>query len=93
MALVPKSTESPEHQVLGDSKVKDFARIWDLHAEDFHLVSAKGLYDWITDKKFTPEELEAFKQGLAVIPMFMSECDNHIQKKLKEQELKNSLKV
>lgn len=92
-AFIPKSTRSHEHQVVGETKVKDLARFWQAEAETINVISARGLYDWISDRDFTKEELRAFKEGLAAIPLFMKSCDDWIQKEAKEAELKNSLKI
>jgi hypothetical protein len=92
-ALEPKSLESHEHQVVGDSKLKDLARFWDLNAEAVNIVCARGLYDWISEKDFTREELRAFKEGLAVLPEFMSNCNSHLENKVKEEQQKSIFKM
>lgn len=92
-ALKPKSVKGKEWQVVGESKLKDMARFWDGNAETINIISANGLYEWISSTNFTPEQLIAFKEGLAVIPTFLEACDNRIKEELKQQELKNSLKI
>jgi hypothetical protein len=91
--LKPKSIKGREWQVIGETKVRDMAKFWDLNADTINLISANGLYEWISSTNFTPEQLIAFKEGLAVIPTFLEGCDNRIKEELKQRELKNSLKI
>lgn len=72
-------------KVLGSRlKVGEFASTWQSLASDFQLVGAVKLLEFAQTGEFTPEEFEAFKYGLSVIPAFLDECFTEFNTKPKE---------
>lgn len=62
-------------EILGNtSSVHKFATFWNQNHEDMDVVFAALLHIWTRDREFSKEELEAYKEGLAVWEQFFTKC-------------------
>lgn len=55
---------------------------WERYASDIQLIATNELLDYIEDedRKFNYEQVEAFKEGLGAIPLFLQQCWEERQK-------------
>ena len=62
-------------KVIGtETNVKDFARFWDRNEKSIGVVGAFCLLEYVTNEAPTPEELIAYKKGLADALLFPGKC-------------------
>lgn len=49
---------------------------WERYASDVQLIATNELLDYIEDidRKFNSEQVDAFKEGLGAIPVFLQQC-------------------
>jgi len=78
--------KEPYEQILGDSKtVMDFNNFWELHQSDLMLVAAYNLNEFVNNLNFTPEELIAYKKGIADSYLFFNGVHEELKKKTEKQ--------
>jgi hypothetical protein len=56
--------------------------IWDKNATHLQLIAAVKLMEYEKSRSFSREEIDAYKEGLAAIPVFLAECQEEYEKML-----------
>jgi hypothetical protein len=70
-----KKTETACQKVLGTkTNVAEFARFWDKNEEVIGILGAWCLLEYVTNQNPSPEELIAYKHGLADALLFPGRC-------------------
>lgn len=75
-------------EVLGtNTDVNKLALVWEKYADLLQLVAAVKLYEWTSFRTFTTEQLDAYKAGLAELPVFLEACSReHLRRKMEEEK-------
>lgn len=78
-----------EHlQILGsEAKLKQAARLWEMHGDSLETIAAVKLLNWVRFSEYTPNELAAYKTGLAEIALFLAECSSIVKEKEEQRKL------
>ena len=83
----------PTEEVLGSiKKTKDFASFYSTHKEDIAQITAHFLLDYCNSMQFTPEELKAFRLGLACFEGFFDSCESDTKSYIMQAENENNRK-
>ena len=56
--------------------------LWKQNASDFQLIAAVKLMEYEQSHSFSREEIDAYKEGLAEIAIFLAECEAEYDKNL-----------
>jgi len=85
-----KTIEGKERQILGsDATLKQFASFWEQHGDDLMMVTAINLHDWEHERTFDKAQLEAFREGIAVMGVFFRDCWIAVAKEEEKAKLEN----
>ena len=71
------NNDKPCQKVIGSlPALYAIADFWERNASSIHLIGTSKLLEYIEDEsnKFSHEQIKAYKEGLAEIPLFFQEC-------------------
>lgn len=62
-------------KVLGNlTSLYTLADFWERNAGNMHLVGTNGVLEFVEEEEFDSEQMDAFRKGLTVFPLFFQKC-------------------
>ena len=78
-------------KILGtNGRVNKFALFWEKNQDELMLIAAKKQHDYVSTFEFTPDELIAYRKGLADIAVFFESCWKEKEERAKKKKLAES---
>lgn len=86
-----KANQSESLKILSNTKEwQEFAAFWKANASAIHTVSAVKLLDYIQSNSVSQKEIDAYKTGLAALPLFLESCFVDVEKNIHDNNIVES---